>query len=379
MSLAIIDAREWQKTFDLRTGEKREAQGPVVDMVRDVLRRHPYPGDMEAGANRWVTDTALDLIGKYRPQFAFLIYAWQYFVSRYSPMSVEERADMVSIVFQEVNRFLSLSGFDYVLVGTGDMTPLNGFIDLSRLDGLAVSSHWSARYAGLFSPSASDLAHLEAHPHVERVVERDEFMDLFNGSSQDAARTPEYLILAKEGYTFKSAGVTMRRAVMIPAASFLIPVSTTLATVHSVTGIRPLIEGRLKERKIALIMVEGIGTEGFLLPSTPCENGKGWFYYEPGDGQCLTAAAGEHRVFDYPTGYKYFDEDGPEKEYPFSGYFSSIPEGTVGRAFPERSIAVGNKSMFMHMVAGADLSVECFARNLYNQGTMAVIHREDKP
>ncbi|MGD0487322.1 MAG: hypothetical protein ABSB94_09020 [Syntrophorhabdales bacterium] len=39
---------------------------------------------------------------------------------------------------------------------------------------------------------------------------------------------------------------------------------------------------------------------------------------------------------------------------------------------------MGNKSMFMHMVTGADVTVECFARNLYNQGTMAVIHREDK-
>ncbi|MDD3845889.1 MAG: hypothetical protein PHC90_05950 [Syntrophorhabdaceae bacterium] len=49
-----------------------------------------------------------------------------------------------------------------------------------------------------------------------------------------------------------------------------------------------------------------------------------------------------------------------------------------GNQFTGRSISVGNKSMFMHMVAGADICVECFARNLYNQGTMAVIHRQDK-
>lgn len=34
--------------------------------------------------------------------------------------------------------------------------------------------------------------------------------------------------------------------------------------------------------------------------------------------------------------------------------------------------------MFMHMAAGADISVECFARNLYNQGTLAVISYLDK-
>jgi len=32
----------------------------------------------------------------------------------------------------------------------------------------------------------------------------------------------------------------------------------------------------------------------------------------------------------------------------------------------------------MRMVTGMDISAECFARNLYDQGTMAVIHREDK-
>jgi hypothetical protein len=34
--------------------------------------------------------------------------------------------------------------------------------------------------------------------------------------------------------------------------------------------------------------------------------------------------------------------------------------------------------MFMHMVTGADISIECFSRNMFNQGTMAVIHRDNK-
>src|SRR5208337_231136 len=100
----------------------------------------------------------------------------------------------------------------------------------------------------------------------------------------------------------------------------------------------------------------------------------------PGEAQYLTITSGEHRFLDYPTGmgYKYFNEAGATRSYPYSGLFKSIPEGAFARTFPGKSIAVGNKSMFMHMVTGADLSVECFARNLYNQGTMAVVHREDK-
>ena len=50
----------------------------------------------------------------------------------------------------------------------------------------------------------------------------------------------------------------------------------------------------------------------------------------------------------------------------------------MGQRLSARSIAVGNRSMFPHMVSGTDVSVECFARNLYNQGCMGVIHRDDK-
>jgi len=76
-----------------------------------------------------------------------------------------------------------------------------------------------------------------------------------------------------------------------------------------------------------------------------------------------------------PTGYRYDEEDDELKGYPFSGYFREVPGHTLGADCGGRSIAVGNRSMFTHMVFGADISVECFARNLFNQGCMAVIQR----
>ena len=41
MSLAILDAREWQQTVDLRTGQPRQARGPLVDMVAGIVARRP--------------------------------------------------------------------------------------------------------------------------------------------------------------------------------------------------------------------------------------------------------------------------------------------------------------------------------------------------
>jgi hypothetical protein len=378
MSMAIIDAREWQNLFDLKTGAKVEGDSPVVKLVKSVLSKHPYPGDTDPGSNKWVSEVALNIIKKYKPQLVFLTYAGQYFTSRYTPMTGEERSLMLAAVFSEVNRFIAESGFVPVIIGTGSMTDFTDFIDVSRLDGLALSTHWSARYAGLHNPSSSDLRYLEEHPNVERIVGRDELLDLFGASQGEAARVPEYLLLAKEGYTFKTASGTPRKALMVPARSFCIPLFCPLEDPREITDIREVVDAGLKKNRVAVIVLEGIGMEDFPWPHISCVNGKGWYYYEPGEAQYLTIMTGEHRVFDYPAGYKYFEDDQETKEYPFSGYFTSIPQGTLASQFSGKSIAVGNKSMFMHMVVNADISVECFARNLYNQGTMGVVHRENK-
>jgi hypothetical protein len=378
MSLAIIDAREWQNMFDLRTGKKAHETGPAVQMVKGVLEKHPYPGDTDSRSNQWVTDVALDLNEKYLPRFVFLSYAHQYFCGRYIPITHQEWNDRISAVFAEAERFIKRSGFTPIVVGTGDMTDFREFIDVSRLDGLAISTHWSARYAGLHGPSVNDLKHLEKNPKIERIVTRDELLSLFNGNPEDGLMVPDYLLLAREGYLFKTAGTTLRKSVRIPAISFRIPVFTELESPKGIIDIRGVIDAHLNNRKIVLILLEGIGIKEFPLPYSSCENGKGWYYYEPGDAQYLTITTGKYQVFDYPIGYKYYEEDSENKEYPLSGYFKSIPEKTLASQFPGRSIAVGNRSMFVHMVVGADISLECFARNLYNQGTMAVIHRQDK-
>jgi hypothetical protein len=121
--------------------------------------------------------------------------------------------------------------------------------------------------------------------------------------------------------------------------------------------------------------MEGIGGRDFLIPNSPCINSLGWYYYEPGDPQYLTLTTGKHQVFAYPTGYQYHDENDAKREYPFSGYFLKIPEHTLAADYSGKSIAVGNHSMFVHTVFGADICIECFARNLYNQGCLGVIHK----
>ncbi len=375
MSLAVIDARQWQNAYDLRTGRKSQDDGPSTRLVREILERHPYPGDVDAQSDQWVTDTALDLIEKYDPRLACLFYAHAFFANRYIAMTDLDRSRMIQEVFLEVDRFIERSGYTPMIVGSGDMTALAGLIDLSRLDGLAISSHWSARYAGLHHPSRNDLVFVHGHPMIEKVATRREWLDLFPDAPHDPGRIPEYLLIAKEGWTFRAAGTPLRKTILVPGTSRTIPVATPLGEASAITEIRGLIEDHLEHTRIALIIIEGVGVRDFPKAFAPCANAVGWYYYEPGDALYLTLTTGIHQVFAYPTGYRYHEEADENPDFPYSGYFKQIPAGTLGSDFQGRSIAVGNRSMLTHMVFGADISIECFARNLYNQGCMGVIHR----
>lgn len=375
MSLAIVDARGWQNLLDLRTGKKVQNESPQALMLSGILKKHPYPGDVDILSNRWVTDSALDLIEAYDPQLACIFYAHQFFAGRYSPMSEEQRKKMMENVFFEIERFVEKSGFTPVIVGSGDMVPLAGEIDLCKMDGIAISSHWSARYAGLHQASVRDLDYAMSHPQIEKVIKREEWIAAFPGATYQAERIPEYLLAAREGWSYATTGTTMRKALRVPGAGYQIPVFTTLGDAKSLTGIRALIDANLGSKKIALIIVEGVGMRDFLIPYVPCDNSVEWYYYEPGEGQYLTLSTGTHQVFAYPNGYQYHDETDAKRDYPLSGYFLDVPHNTLASDFSGKSIAVGNHSMFVHMIFGADICMECFARNLYNQGCLGVIHR----
>jgi hypothetical protein len=373
MDTVIVDARQWQKTFDLRTGENTDGDGAISRMVRGVLARRPYPGDMAPAADRWVTDTALDLAAVWKPRLVCLSYARPYFAQRVMPFSGEEARKTILEAFEEAGRFVAESGYAPVFVGTGDMVELRGEMDLSMLDAVVSSGSGYGRYVGLHRPSERDLAHVASLPGVERLVCRDEWLGLFSGADHDPADIPDRLLVCREGWTVRSVGSSPRRTVRVQGHNPVIPVSTPLGAVSSITGIRALIEENLPRRPIALIVIEGVGTSHFPLPFTECANGLGWYCYEPGEGQYLTITNGEHQVFAYPPGYRFSHEAMEQTIFPFSGHFREVPSHTLGADFEGPSLAVGNRSMFTHMVFGADISVECFARNLFNQGCIAVL------
>ena len=387
MSLAIIDAREWQNQFDLRSGQKRNDDSPIVSMVKGVLAQNPYPGDMDERANQWVSQTALDLIKEYDPGLVCLSYARQFFASRHSHLSEKETDQMFCAAMAEARRFVEASGYTPVIIGTGPMAPLKGDIDLSCLDGLAICSNWSVRYCGIHSPSPSDMVFLKsliAEGRMEQLVSKDEWIKLFASEQpgldffENEHLMPDFLAVSSPGFAFKAAGTTLRKPVRIPENNFEIPVYTPLGRVDDLRQIKGLIQSNLEHHKIALILLEGVGQSYFSDTCFFISNGPGWFCYEPSDAFYLTLSTGKHQPFAYPAGYRYFDQDEETIKFPFSGYMNRTPKNTLALDSPCKSVAVGNRSIFMHMAFGVDIAIECFARNLFNQGLMGVIHNPDK-
>ncbi len=372
--IGLIDVGEWQTTVDFRTGALQETAHQRVDLTREVLRRHPYPGDMTPHACRWVTDVALEMDACYAPDFMLLVYANAFFPAVFSPTSEAICEGHRQEVFDEIERFLAATGFDPVIVGTGDLIPLAGTIDMTHLDGFAVAGGMAVRCAGLEHATPRDLEVMAQHPGVERIVTRDEFREQFGGCEGFYQRFPERLLVAKEGFIFRGVGTGGRPLYRVPARDRQIPLHTRFGKAEALTDVAQLALLGLESRRVALIVVEAVGCATFPLSFRPIANALHWYTYAVGEGQYLALATGRHFVErPYPPAYRSYVDDHETRDYPFSGILHELPEDAIGRRFAGRSVAVGSRGILTHAMAGTEIAVECFARALYNHGVMAVV------
>lgn len=388
MSYGLIDVREWSLLVNLVNGKKVDLpelgdSAGLARSLQEIISKNPYPGDFNLESIGWVTNIACKLNDKYKPHFMMLNYAQQYFLSRFKDISVSTWDEAINRLFENIQRFVETTGFTPIVVSLGGMVPLKDYIDLNNIDGLALSGGGSVYYSGLFRPSSRDLRTIQAMPGVERIISKREFINEFGGSPEFIRRFPDYLIIAEEGYTFKSYGSAGRPIYRIPAKCDEIPVYTSLNTdsLHSLTDIKDLIIDNIQSKRIALFILEAIGDTEFKFDYTKCTNKENWFVYTQSENQYLAITTGKHLQYnDYPPGYKYYIEDGETKKYPHTGPFVNMPKGTIGEELRTKlglkSIAVGNRSVLTHMTSGADISVECLVRMLYNHGVLATINQD---
>lgn len=380
MVYGIIDVREWQTTIDLETGKKCEIDNEIATIARNIICKNFYPGDLDSKSIEWIKDVALEVNSAYEPDFMLISFAQPYFMSCFKQVSTGEWHRVIGHIFDNIEVFLDRSGFTPVIVGLGETTPLIDYIDLSSLDGLALCGGMSTCYAGLFDATPDDIKYLEHVPEIKKVVSKQEFIEQFGGSPDFIKRLPDYILEAEKGYAFKAYGAMTRPVYRVPAKHEAIPVyiPSCPTDLNCITQIKGLIEENLANKnKTALIIVEGIGAEDFGFPYTMCSNKTNWYAYDDTHSQYLAITTGKHfQHHGYPPGYKYFLEDGENKKYPFSGPFTELPRNAIGDRMDIKSAAVGSRSVLTHLASGADISIECLARMLYNHGTMAIVNRK---
>lgn len=375
MDIAVLDVIDWQSVFNLKTGQLADEETALVKTAKEILKSHRYPGDLSADGVNWVIDVALDLFRRHKPEYMFLNFSQAYFASAFGKLEEEKREELLKLIFAQIERFLHETDFVPIIVGSGDMVPLKGHIDLIGLEGLAFSGGMSSpRHAGLYEPTRNDLEYVRSHKNIAMVIPKNEIIALFGNSERFVEQLPDYFLIAEEGYTFKTFGSTARPYYMIPAANENIPVHSSLAKISSITEIFQVVLDSLATKKIALIIVEGLGISDFPKPYSLCSNALDWYTYTPSSGQYLTITTGKHlSAHSLFPGFRHYLEDDERRPYPLSGFFRDRLPETIGHFFKGRSAAVGTRGLLTHVAGGADISIECFARGLYNYGSLAVV------
>lgn len=368
----IIDVGEWQSAFDLRTGQSLKGPATKSGALPELLRRLPFPGDLSPRSPSWVTDVALEMNRLYAPALIMMIHASISFKTMYGEASAVE--EELKSVRPEIERFIASSGLDCIILGLGNLVRVEGFMDLSGLDGLGLGSGFPSSYAGVYQPSSRDIEYLHGSDMVRHIAASEDFRAQFGGSEVFYDRFPDYFLELEEGHAVKGFGVPPRKPARMPAKDGLLPMFTSakpIMSVRSITDLKRCLDMNIREgRRMALIVIEGLGTNYFPWHYQAIDNTMGWFHYPLGDSQYLALSSGQHMTgHGHPPCLRYYLED---DLYPYSGIFNELPSGLIGQEVEGLSVAVGNRSIYTHACLGADITIECFARTLYNYGTLAV-------
>lgn len=374
MKVGVICSGEQNQFLNFKTGEMLEniPRHHLLSSTAQLMTRYPYPGDLDPASIDWVTNVALELEQIYKPKLVFLSYASYYLISLFKHPGLYDRQALRQHLFAEVEQFIRETGLTPFIIGTGGTLPLEGEIDLTELDGLVTASRLGPVYAGLYQPSKRDLYFLEQLEAVQMVLPQNRFSQVWRPPGNFEGRIPDYLLVAARGFAFGTPDTSKRPLYRVNARDNQIPVYAP-DPVKSIVDIHAAVKKRLRRERVALVVLEGIDLEDFAFGSDSCANTYSWYTYLPGEGQYLAMTTGRHMPdHPYPPGYRDYQDD-QGKTYPFSGYYRSLPIGTIGSIPSKTSIAVGSRSVLTHAASGADISIEGYTRSLKEQGTLGVI------
>ncbi|MBI9107017.1 MAG: radical SAM protein [Spirochaetales bacterium] len=385
--IAVIDVIDWQADVEMKTGKLLDIEDSIngngadkakkiISEIKSHLKENQYPGDLNGNSCEWITNNALAIDEIYKPDFLFINYCDIFFNTVFSPENDDKIEEIRKKVFNEVRRLIENTDYEPVIVGLGNLCDISGEITLSEIDAHIEAFGMYCQYAGVFSPSEEALKSIESMRGIRKMISRESLENTRGISSDFIERCPDYILCAEEGFYFRGYSTAARPFYKLPSQDESIPVSGIKSSeVKNITDIAPYILNSLEKKKIALIFIEGLGTKDFPYKSMNIGSSQDWFYYPHNNDMYLSILTGEPFTSrPYPPANQAYKYDGYDSPFPYSAYYEYIEPDSIGRRFKGKSASVGGRSVLTHVAAGTDITIECFARALYNHGTIAVMN-----
>lgn len=320
----------------------------ITKDLSELVNSNPYPGDLKVESYNWITETALYMDKAYNPNFMFISYANPYYASLHTHPDDLNWEDHLEQLFYEVGRFVNETDYIPIIIGTGGTYPIEGIIDLSGLDGAANYNWPGLVYNSLYNTTPKDLKLIEKDASIQMIIPCERLRVMVE---EPKNYLPDYFLLAKRGYAFLNE---MSESVYrVNARDVNVPIIAP-QSIHNISQVNKLIKSLLyKQKRVVLIILEGISCTDFRWNYQTCSNTYSWFTYLPEEFQYLTIGTS----FKLP----YLLNKFCSSQLTFDKFLLKLPyeNRTIGNKLNIRSAAIGSRRTLTHLASGADISLEC--------------------
>jgi len=363
----IIDVGGWRSTIDMATCLPVDIESkPPLD---GIIAHKPYPGDMKETSDAWVSDMALALIKEMNPELAVITYSQCAFVGRHREDEKDYRR-FVDIARKEINRLIQDSGYEYLIVGLGDMVRTKGVVNIEKeISGIASADEG---IACLYHTEPEDVERLSLTKGIRGIYSRDEFGTM-TGYDFDPDIYGDYFVVPEQGYRFLALSSISRFTYRMDSLDREIPVFSSIPVPSHITGIRKALRESVRQgKRVLLVIVDGVGKGFFPFEPSMIDNTAGGIPYASSMNQYLVISTGEAFC---PYFYAYPNWKSLERINPFSRHAPFLKDCLSWDVMDsgKKAVSVGNRSIMTHTAFPADVSLECHCSALHNYGTLEVL------
>lgn len=364
----IIEVGGWKSVVDMGTCLPIELDLPLA--LRNLTSQNPYPGDMTGASDVWATDMALAAIDAYAPDLAVVTYAQCAFAARHREDEGVYR-EFVGFAEKEIQRLIASTGYDYLVIGLGDMVPTRGTINLEKhISGIASADEG---IACLYHTGPGDREAVSKLEGVRAVYSR-EVLENKLQLGLDPVMYGEHFVIPEEGYRFLALSSVSRFSHRTDALDLEIPVHASISVPGHLSEIRGAVADAVAYgRKMLIIILDGVGNKAFPFDKTPVGNSIG------GDIACASSL---HQYMIISTGQKIYPHffayphwKSSSRINPFSRHAPFLTDCLTAdvRRAGKVAVSIGNRSIMTHTAFPADLTIECHCAALHHYGTLEVI------